>query len=529
LQILVLILLLSAAFAQDNCNLDLEKECISSICTIYPDNLVVADPNMLLDKIKDQPFTMDPALFAKMDELVNRAKETQAILSKKANEKAFAQFADSIISDPERNVGIINGIFAGDFKCIIKDHHCDLVANDFSEYPEEMKTFYRKFKDLNYLSDLDANFASTHHLKKALLESLEAVKTELPPKEYLETQKSISGLRTPTDLTRYKSAAWFQSYKKKIPSQLAPFQDVLAKSLIIKAKKELKTNLSNEKLKAELFNSCKVASYVKDDVLKRATPERYEEMKAKVVSAYKTKFLPKLSAHSAKLMGLETNSKLFKQVEISSSIFPGKTKDSPSLPTMNTAPRTPENLLDAFITYKNNLVDISRFRCNIEAYEANDHLQMGIWTSPYAIAYGGYDILAHELGHWVSNAMAVDSMSAESKKKFMALRKCIRSMYPTFPDTHSLEHSYDAQWTNEDFGDWFAAYLDVGTRNLYCEYENMTGNLKASFYIPTGANVHSPTLFRALHYRMNKGEKIPPKCQEVIDSHPEIQIKKCSF
>ncbi|MFA5584216.1 MAG: hypothetical protein WDA09_08370 [Bacteriovoracaceae bacterium] len=185
---------------------------------------------------------------------------------------------------------------------------------------------------------------------------------------------------------------------------------------------------------------------------------------------------------------------------------------------------SPTLIWDSYLSSENNLPFFQR--------PFYDSQKDNISVSPYTCEHHreGSGILAHELGHAISNLMNREGMSTESLQDYRKIRSCASSQWDIAAPAERPYHPGDKQFTEEDSAD-IISYLAVNDgKSLYaCGFLDV--NPEETNYVnfdtdPWGN--HSPGLIRLMREMSYKRSSIPQTCSALMQRHQDkLGDKKC--
>lgn len=145
----------------------------------------------------------------------------------------------------------------------------------------------------------------------------------------------------------------------------------------------------------------------------------------------------------------------------------------------------------------------------------------------------GRSVIAHELGHALNDGFYKKNASSKSREHYLKLRKCVANNYNNQPLT-SVESGFEGDGikTEEDTADIFAFMAYKNDTNFFtCSMlkPNDTETKFVDLFLAEDAeNNHSSPFYRLIMEAINKGIKMPPSCQLVIDKNKNLmEFKKC--
>lgn len=145
----------------------------------------------------------------------------------------------------------------------------------------------------------------------------------------------------------------------------------------------------------------------------------------------------------------------------------------------------------------------------------------------------GKSVIAHELGHALNDGFYRKNASSKSREHYLKLRKCVAGNYTNQP-LSLVDGGFEGDGikTEEDTADIFAymAYKD-DTNFFTCSMlkPNDTETKFVDLFLAEDSeNNHSSAFSRLMMEAINKGIKMPPSCQLVIDKNRNLmEFKKC--
>jgi hypothetical protein len=163
---------------------------------------------------------------------------------------------------------------------------------------------------------------------------------------------------------------------------------------------------------------------------------------------------------------------------------------------------------------------------------AKDNLFLSKFSCTHVVA--GKQVLAHELGHAMSNAFIQKKLSEQSLKDFLKLRTCANSHYKK-PSVMSPDPNFmfpgDSFRTEEDTADLisYLAYADVGLMECALLDRNAKGTAYTDLSVKNSmeADPHSSSMFRVLQEAVHKKKELPSSCKKVIEQNKDIGFNLC--
>lgn len=155
-----------------------------------------------------------------------------------------------------------------------------------------------------------------------------------------------------------------------------------------------------------------------------------------------------------------------------------------------------------------------------------------IMVSPYACEHQGVGkgIMAHEVAHAITHAMARGGVSKTSLKEYGNLRVCATNQWKSNPKTAELYFKKDKLYTEEDTADLISYMAIKDPQHLFgCSvlYPTPTG-YKLLSTKPAADDPHTPGIIRLIREIQYKApERMPPTCKEIMKRNHDKFGKKC--
>lgn len=253
-------------------------------------------------------------------------------------------------------------------------------------------------------------------------------------------------------------------------------------------------------------------------------------MRRETISNFQKKFLPKLSAESAQTLSEKMNEDSFAINNVDIHTHPTGANvgfyDKGYTPS-----KKPSDVLRDLLLVKSN----DSYGCRMQGLEPSDKYVRAdqlIHVSRFAITNGHGDACAHELGHWLSDQISKDKLSEHSAEKLLSVRSCVQGFYPKEKTPQFYLVDGDKFRSEEDFADWVQA--QVGTeKGLWCDMKQSVAMFNsyanAETYTPDPHDEHSNYLFREISVKLNRGEKLPKICEDMMGAYPDFRPKKCEM
>lgn len=290
--------------------------------------------------------------------------------------------------------------------------------------------------------------------------------------------------------------------------------------------------------------------------LENTKKENFKKIWPEIKNGYKKKVLPKLSNHSAQFIAkyLDEDINFIFSNPVPANTYKSQEKlsksNSPQLSEASLLARaysiqnSGEKVFDSSMcsssgssTYllwdmyvsQGFLTKAPRFRP-----QGIDPSRDNITVSPYSCEHAqeGKGIIAHEVGHAISNLMSLRTASSSSLRKYNKMRKCASAQWKNNPNAVIAYHKGDKFFTEEDTADVLS----------YMAFNDPTSPYGCALLIPDGSNYeslnltppagdnHTPGMVRLLRELQFKApHKIPETCKELIKRNSDKFGKKCSL
>lgn len=528
-----LIFLSFSAWSLDpNCDPQVvESECYNRVC--QGSRYIPTNAKVLAAEIKKQKITVSPELQSSLKDLKTLATQLSKKIKVDVPADFYEKYALEMSEKPDKGFVGFNKLMMGKVSCAIVKGKCRLTFNDMmeKEFPaKELAPAYKKLVIANQAIQTAGYFQNSKNANKTLINflsiledekrstpALRELKKKLKSKEFIDSKE----VRKLFDLNVVMKFKVDTIKSVKVPLALALKQSV---------EKAKNRNVIQDF--DDISYSCKTADYLLQKIKSQDLEKKIPELAAQVIAGFETQFLPKLSTESQKMLKGKITPDLFRVIDV------GLESLAFHLST-NTLKMTLEG--ENIIEHARSVNSLKSYTCNVTPLfgynflgARGDHYEDGfINLSPFVLAMGDTEIMAHEMGHMLTDLM-MKNLSSHSKSKILALRKCLNSQHSDKRKTLYEEYFFkgDAYRTEEDFADWFAATLKVGRVGLGCELTMMaavSGAVKKPLYASQKEDIHSNNLFRELHTRIVRGENLPQVCLDLIELHPDDRPKKCEL
>lgn len=535
MQVIILALLTFSALAQKGgiqCDpKEAERQCYSMLCSSTKPRPIAVEREELIKAFEAHPYTLDPRVAHEIEKVEGLSGNIQTSFRELLDKNEVQGLSEKFIDMPLDYYRYFMSLFDGDMKCIETDGNCEVIFSDLSGYPEASKDFVKTWSEMTYIYR-EGIVLPIQDQRKHLIRAIDRMRDEIPKAE-LETEKrKISHLKEGMDFSDYlRSAGWLKSYENKIKKTLLEKRPLMDELLKIKLKE-----LSGKDPKAvsrRTYRSCQLADYLSTTLERGASEEKFKAAVDKALRQFKDNFLSRLSKESAGELAARLVPEKFHLLKNETSYLP----IVPNYGVHFESYRKPEETAH-FISDMLTLKNFDNHQCSSRGFVPGDAFHFGtedLYVSQFTVANDYESVIIHELGHWMSKQLVTKNLSSHSRRKLEKVRKCVRSYYPEekFPSAMYFKHKKDHIFVEEDFADWVASVTGPAVPGFYCELDklliNIAGVVQESSYLPQSGDNHSNQLFREITTRLNRGEKLPQVCHDLIDVHPHMKPKQCSF
>ena len=165
-----------------------------------------------------------------------------------------------------------------------------------------------------------------------------------------------------------------------------------------------------------------------------------------------------------------------------------------------------------------------------------DKTKDNISVSLFSITHPNYGrlVMAHELGHLLSNLFHHKQLSSSSYQKYLELRQCVAQPFSVKHYENPLIHEGDTYFTEEDMAD-IISYMAIPDKSTLLECTILTpadgesylhyatrpsnGGLHSNYFHSTGlfGGGYSSQLMRLLQEAIHKKITMPSSCQELMN------------
>jgi hypothetical protein len=524
MQIVLLLGLSFGAMAQIFCSpAELQDQCYKKLCSVNQTRSIPLRSSDLDSEASAHPYQAPSQIEADLQALGTLARSVSNSADEVLRSGQLPGIVKQVLSDPESGMAVIKELFEKELKCVSVDSRCELISSNLSPYGRKMKVAYQKLWEATFLFHEDED-SSLETRKRALLTMLRAVKDDK------NEEALISGLESSKFYEYFSSASWVESYKKKLPEILSAFKNDLEDLLKIRIAAFKKLNFNSEASRKKIKKQCQLASYLHAKLSSPDINKKYETLRNQAISGFKKNFLPKLSSETAETLSQRLDQDTFEILETRLESHPhypnlgfhenGYKKSSDPMDLLRDI-----NLVSSNTNYGCRMTGLAP----LDKYDRQMHK---IYVSRFVVANGYGDVCSHELGHWLSQQMSKNLLSEHSSEKMASVRSCIQNFYPKDKAADFWFMQGDKMRTEEDFADWVGAL--AGTQSgLWCDMKQVIQMFEQSVqrdaYTPQAHDDHSNFLFREINTRLNRGEKLPGVCQDMMKAYPHFRPGKCEL
>ncbi|MFZ4713157.1 MAG: hypothetical protein ACOYL6_05585 [Bacteriovoracaceae bacterium] len=530
---------------------NVEKQCLLDMCAPGESSAVnVFTSDQFMNEVNNYKYTLPANIETDLDAFATSME--QAIV---ARDKLFSEgpdkVADKILSHLDGNVVAMESLFSDKFNVYYSKGEAQIVMSNVNESENSLYgRLAKSYKSLMEISlgyrfrsqrlvdpksdvffsgicqEMAENFKISNPIKAKELEVLRSKFKDhngdpallLKEMDQLFNQKEFYGMLTNK----------FQSMKPD-----------LTLALTDRMNQSKKRPFDKEKLKYAVKNTCKVSNFMLEKIVQQNPQAQFVEAQKQIVNLVKSKFIPQMSEHSGQVISEALNQNPFQILTLEKDIHPPYAALNKGLKLAGEG----EDVVAYMNTTQFMTQNSDKFLCSTKSVLPSDHYDgTKIVTSAFTLGMEYNDILAHELGHWLSDKMARGDISVTSKAKIVKVRTCITGFYQNNTLVSSnKQFEGDGFRTEEDFADWFSASLNVSPVVSFCDFPKLFSKLssylpkqwqnteKNGDYLPDSNDNHSNNLFRVLHNRLVSGRSISASCKTLMEEHPEAAPKKCDI
>lgn len=542
---IIAFLFMASAFAEvlpaPDCDInELTQRCYASVCSNVQHNGLPSTTAELEQALAAMNYRMPEANARAADNfvstLINLNRRSQALVET----RGFDGIAEEILSNLDTNLESLHVYFQSDLPLVKRpDGRVEVIINDMSEGDTALlrrignflQSYVSIFQGVAEARNRVNQPGATEFFRSFLGDAQNYFATNNPARaqQLRAASSSLTSSSTPSEIASVALAQMTQEDLRGIlrtkfiglKSDLATFFRTRSESDSTRVSKGLQPG----PLRESISRSCQLATYMTGRAENTNPEAAFQEAKRQAIRGLHQNFLSKLSDHSRRLIETAISQDPFVPVQFDREIYPDFPKHTaeirPFIDQMN-----PTNYLLQSRVFHH----AEQFVCSVESFIPRDQFDgNGISTSLFTIATGHPDILAHELGHWVSDKMNAPEMSATSRAKFTTLQRCLTGFY-------SDNSGYR---TEEDFADWFMNST-VPSTGIGCTLDStvpllwnfVVGDRSTSAadpYAPQAGDNHSSGLFREIHGKMVRGENLSLACRQLMDQSPQARPVRCNL
>ena len=448
--------------------------------------------------------------------------------------------------------------YAENKKKVIISSFKEGVDNDLYTVDEARKILLEKWNE--FYSKYQLNQKNDPDFMKSKADEIEQLKEKIEKNE-IETTHLIYGMVR--DLNHLqKIFAWTKSGRKHWPEDTLNYyctdevcqkaiQEIIEGYDLEKSANELEMkNKEKEELKKEMLSYCKshfaresIKDYETSDFVK-LIPKVKEALMNNVISKYSELSQNNFSSYLQDELDTNVHKSTPSMAEWFINDIDKKYKNFKENPNEKSYDNYDfKNYIDQLLsyeTYDSGEIDLTENNeiCNdYPASVAWDGFYTGegsekdaIDISPFSCTHHsfGKGILAHELGHALSNAFQKNKLSKPSYEKFMELRQCTNSLNKqpkTYDGPRDIEHPGDQLTTEEDMADLISV-LVIPDKSLLYNCALLEPKIDGKSYLEVALHVdyltpHSPPLVRILREAIHKRVALPASCRELMEQNKD--------
>ncbi len=531
---------LSEILPPPDCDInELTQRCYVSVCSSVQQKGLPSTTGELEQALASMKYRMPEATARSADDfvstLVNLNRRSQALVET----RGFDGIAEDILSNLDTNLPALHAYFKSDLPLVQRpDGRVEVIFNDMAEGDTALlrrmgnflQSYVSTFQGVsqarerlsqpgaaeffrNFITDSENYFATSHPsraqdlgARKALL-TLSSTPAEIATVALSQlTQEDLRGIMRTKFIGMKNDFASFLRARNESQSR------------------RVSRGLVATPIRESITRSCQLATYMMGKVA-GANPEvAFESAKRQAIRGLHQSFLSKLPEDCRRRMETAIQADPFAPVQFDREIYPEFSRHTQELQSLSQQMNATNYLLQTKIFDHSD-----QFVCNVASFMPKDQFDgKQISTSLFTIAAGHPDILAHELGHWVSNIMRQPEM-VSCQEKTTKLFQCLTGFYS---DGSGFR-------TEEDFADWFmnttvpstsiGCKLDVMVPLLWNFMVGATSQTTEDPYTPQAGDNHSNGLFREIHGKMVRGEAVSLACRQLLNQYPQSRPVRCQL
>ncbi len=534
-------ILFTSAFAETlpalDCSLaELSQRCFTSVCNSTRRENIPTTTDELSRAITAMNYRMPDANSVDADRfveaLVNLNRRSTALVET----RGFDGIADDVLNHLDQNMAALHAFFRSELPVTYENGEVTVVRSDVGgsdpERTERLAGFLKSYFEMymgvtkaqerlrmprarqffmGFLTDVEKYFQRVNPARASAIASARPSLATRSDQEIASL--AFSGLSQ--DDVRGIFAQKFLPVKNDLTSYLSDRADA--------SKTRVTKGLQPKPIRDSITRSCQLAQFMAGKMNSANPQAQFETAKQNAIRGMYSGFLMKLSEHSRGLIQTALQANPFSPIQFDRNIYP----DFPAL-TLGITPFADQMSPTAYLMQSQVFEHSEEFVCSLESFIPKDEFNgTEIHTSLFTIATGHPDILAHELGHWVSQQMSSPEMSSTSRAKFTNVRQCLTGFY---------QNEFR---TEEDFADWFQNST-VPSTGIGCTLDTMvpllwnfmvgdTSTETRDPYAPDPADNHSNALFREIHGKMVRGEELSLACRQLVNQYPQAQPRRCEL
>lgn len=535
---LILLFLPLIAWGQDCSHEELSRECFRAVCEVPSVDRLPTDVPSLEQELRRQNFSMPREVSREMRTFADALARLNERHRNFEQSKGFPAIASETLQAPLVNLYHMRALLDGKVYLGFNGASAQMVVNDLDPNAE---LYTRLGNYLKNVMDITAGYIQgarkaqepgalvfyQHLFLK--MESFYLATNPARANQIAIMRRSLNAsnlMRAATMMPQLFSESEVQAM---IASTSGPMIGDLSEALRIRSEddaKRISKRTSPDALMESFSRSCGLAHFMMKRIEGTNPLQKFETSKNNALDGLRRNYLPTLSTHTRSMIERALQENPFETIDFNRHIYPDFKMHTSKVNEVSAAPET-SSYLQQFGVFN----EANQFACAIDSFIPEDYFDGNkISTSLFTVGMGYSDVLAHELGHWLSHKLSGAHTSPESARTHQALRSCITGFYQNGSST-------DGPQTEEDFADLIAAKISPERSQVFCSFNTIVPMFMSYLssepmktedpYERIAEDSHSNSLFRVLHQKMVRGENIPTSCTELMSAHPEAAPKRC--
>ena len=518
---------------------ELTQRCYVSVCSNVQHNGLPSTSAELESALATMNYRMPDANARAADDFVNTLITLNRRSQSLVETRGFDGIAEDILSNLDTNLEALHVYFQSDLPLVQRpDGRVEVIFNDMAEGDASqlrrlgnfLQSYVSMYQGVTQARERLSQPGAAEFFRGFLNDAERYFAVSNPARaQQLRSRRSLlTAASTPTEiatvalsqLTQEDLRGIFRTKFIGMKNDLVSFMSARQES----ESRRVSKGLQPGPLRESIARSCQLATYMMGR-LGNANPESaFQAAKAQAIRGLHQNFLSRISDDCRRRFEAAIQADPFEPVQFDREIYPDFPAHAQTLRPFIDQMNSTNYLLQSRV-----FNHAEQFVCSVESFMPKDQFDGNrISTSLFTIATGHPDILAHELGHWVSAMMSRPEMSS-CREKFAGLQQCLTGFY-------SDNSGYR---TEEDFADWFMN-TTVPSTGIGCTLDSMvpllwnfmvgdTSQTTADPYTPQAGDNHSNGLFREIHGKMVRGETLSLACRQLLNQYPQSRPVRCNL